>query len=92
VSIEPGRCRRCGVLRHPDDWRSGLCPPCRTHQGFLNAAANTFGLFDERILPVAGGFRAACWLDQDFFNWLCPHVHPAPDAAISCPDQEPLCG
>jgi hypothetical protein len=92
MSIEPGRCRRCGILQNPDDWRSDLCPSCRAVQGFRNAAPNTFGLLDKRILPVAGGFRLARWLDQDFFNWMCPHVHPDPDAAISCPDREPLCG
>ena len=86
--VEQRRCRRCGREQPSQETEpSGLCSTCR---GFDHAACNTFGLLNDAVMAVEGGWRVARVFDGGFAGWLCPHVHATATEADECPQRESL--
>ena len=47
----------------------------RIRGGFLNSAANTFGLLKSEPRESADGWRMAAVLDGELAGWLCDEPH-----------------
>ena len=64
----------------------------RNRRGFLNSAANTFGLLRSEPRESADGWRMAAVLDGEFVGWLCDQPHGSLAGAAACERAEPLTG